>query len=816
MRRWLKISIGITVSLIILLTVGGFIFYKILTATLPEYSGKLKYSGISHQIKIYRDSTAVPYIIAKDDKDAAFALGFVHAQERLFTMDMVRRAGEGRLSEILGPKALPFDEMFRTIGVGRIAKDLYKQLSPESKMLLKAYSEGVNFYIDKNKNKLPVEFDILGYTPGKWTPVSSLVIIRMMGWELNIGWWSDIALSDLISKLGYEKVKEILPEYPENAPYIIPSEIKKYRKLAGDFFKTDREFRDFIGWTGTHIGSNNWIVNGKHSETGSPIIANDTHLALSAPCKWFAAVIKSKNWNAAGVTLPGAPAVVIGKNNNISWAVTNIMEDDADFYYEKLDSTGNNYFYDGKWHPLSVIKDTIKVKDSADVVIKIRSTVHGPIISNVHPYGTLLKDKNVLKNSISMHWLGSYPSDELLAFVKINKAENWNEFKAAFDTYYLPGQNFVYGDKEGNIGYLFGAKLPIRASNNPSLIYDGTTKADNWKGFVPESQLPSLYNPPQGYIASANNKTIKNFKYYITNLWEPPSRIERITALLTSKSKYSVNDFKKYQNDFVSPYADSMTYYILNAFKNVKITDQNLKTVIELFKNWRYNLNQNEQVPAIYEVYFKHLLDNVFLNKMGKNLFNEFVFVQNIPFRSLMQLMHTPNSDWFDDPTTAAIEDRDEIIRKSMDDALTELEKKYGKDLTNWQWGRMHYVLFKHFFSGFSSILDHIIDIGPFPIGGDGTTIFNTEYPFTTGLDNIPELKHGEFENNLGPVVRYIYDFSHPNQFYLILTTGESGNIISKHYKDMTNMWLTGKYLKIRTDLSSIEKPGNKLLIINK
>ncbi len=201
---------------------------------------------------------------------------------------------------------------------------------------------------------------------------------------------------------------------------------------------------------------------------------------------------------------------------------------------------------------------------------------------------------------------------------------------------------------------------------------------------------------------------------------------------------------------------------------------------------------------------------------MSNKLFNEFVFIQNIPFRSLMQLMHNPYSDWFDDPSTPRIEDRDEVIRKSMAEALTELENKYGKDLTNWQWGGMHYVLFKHFFSGFSSIVDKLVDIGPYPIGGDGTTIFNTEYPFTTGLNNIPGFKHGEFENNLGPVVRYIYDFSRPDQFYLILTTGESGNVISKHYKDMTQMWLSGKYLKIRTDMRSIENPENKILIINR
>ncbi len=816
MPKWLKVTIGVIASLLILAAAGGIIFYKMLTASLPAYSGTVKAEKISRNIEIYRDSMAVPYIVAKSDEDAAFAMGYVHAQDRLFTMDLARRAGEGRLSEIFGPKTVPFDEMFRTIGIKRAAEKILSQLSPSSLQLLQAYSNGVNLYIKDAKGKYPVEFDLLGYSPEKWTPLSSLIIIRMMAWELNIGWWSDFAVTDLIQKFGYNKVKEIIPDYPENAPYIIPPELKNYPPISMSFWDTDKAFRSFMGWGGTHIGSNNWVVNGSMSASGKPIIANDTHLAFSAPGRWYAAVIKSADWDAAGVTLPGAPVIVIGKNQNISWAVTNIMEDDADFYVEKLDSSGTKYFYDGNWQNLRIIKDTIKVKDSSSVAFDIKLTGHGPIVSGIHPYSILYPDMHTSTPPISMHWLGSYPSDELLTFYKINKAENWNEFKSAFATYSVPGQNFVYADKEGNIGYLFGAKLPLRDSQSPTLIYDGTTDKYDWKGFVPENELPTLYNPSSNFIASANNKTEKNFKYYISNLWEPPSRIERIIELLGSKKKQSVKDFEKYQMDFVSPYAAELTKYILDAFKDAKITDGNLNTVLDLLKNWNFKMNQYAQAPAIYETFFMHLIRNIFMNKMGKDLFNEYVFVQNIPFRTVMQLMNDPQSWWFDDPSTARIETRDDVIRKSLTEAITELENKYGKDPAGWQWGRMHYVVFKHAFAGVSSILDHYINIGPFPIGGDGTTIFNTEYPLYSSITQYPSFKHGEFENNLGPVMRYIYDFSDPNEIRLILTTGESGNVMSRHYDDMTKLWLNGGYMRIRTDLTSIENKKNKLLIIQK
>ncbi len=783
MPRWLKITISIVVSLIIVFIVGGFFFYRMLVASLPDYNETVSSSNISSDVQVYRDSMAIPYIVAKNDEDVAFALGYVHAQERLFTMDLARRAGAGRLSEIFGRETVPFDKMFRTVGIKRMAKMIEDRMDKHSLKLLEAYSNGVNLYIERARGHYPVEFDILKYSPYKWKPLDCLIIGRMMAWELNISWWTDIVFSELVQKLGEEKVKEILPDYPENAPYIIPPGLKNLPKISSNFIDTDRRFRKFFGIDGTHIGSNNWIVNSKMSVSGAPIIANDPHLGYSAPGKWFAAVVRSDSWNAAGYTLPGVPVFVIGKNQNISWVLTNIMLDDADFYSEKIDSSGKNYFYQNSWHPLQIIKDTIYVKDSASVAFTIKITDHGPLISNIHPYEILFPETRIDTSAVSMRWTAQDFSDEFTAFLKINKAQNWKEFKDAFSTYAVPGQNFVYGDKAGNIGYIFGGKLPLRGSENPSFVFDGTTNKYDWKGYVPPNEIPDLFNPSENYIASANNKTLKNFKYHISNLWEPPSRIERITQLLNSKQKHTSSDFMKYQMDFVSPYAKKLTGYILRAFQDVKITDSNLKLAIELFKNWNYEMDQYSQVPSIYAVFFNHLLQNVYKNKMGNDLYNEFLFTTNVPYRSIMQLMENPSSLWFDDMSTPRTETRDEIIRKSLSQALTDLENKFGKDLKEWQWGTLHQAIFKHAFSGFSSLVDKIIDIGPFEIGGDGTTIFNTEYPFYESIEKFPRFRHTEFENNLGPSMRFIYDFSKPDEFFLILTTGESGNVMSDHYQ---------------------------------
>jgi penicillin G amidase len=814
MPKWLKILVGISITAVIFLTVLGFIFYNMLTSPLPVYEGEIRTTGIGYNIEIYRDSMAIPYIIARNEVDAAFGLGFVHAQERMFTMDIIRRAGEGRLSEVIGKEMIPFDRMFLTIGIKKFSFDNINKIAPEVRELLNAYSAGVNLYIRENKGKYPVEFDILGYEPEEWRPENSLTITRLLGWELNIAWWIDYTYALITAKLGEEKAREFLPEYNYSSPFSLPLALKN-NDIDLSFVKTDRKFRKLFGFGGTQIGSNNWVVNDSASASGRPIIANDPHLAYSAPGRWMAAVIKGGKWDAAGVTLPGVPGVVIGKNQNISWVLTNLMADDTDFYVEQLDSSGNNYMFNGKWEKLTARKVTIRVKNETDIEHIIKYTHRGPLITGIHPYDVFYENTDITKPVLSMRWTGDDFSDEMYSFYRINLAQNWDEFRNALSTFALPGQNIIYADRAGNIGYMMATRIPLRGGQQPALIYDGTIAASDWKGFIPFEQQPFVLNPPAGIMATANNKVIKNFSHYITNLWEPESRVERIYELLRAKKRHSVEDYKTYQMDILSPYARTLTPYILNAFKGFGFRDENLKRAIDLLSKWDFKFDRYSQVPSIYVVFLEHLLKNIYMDELGEDLFNEFVFIGNIPYRSLMKVL-TTNSPIIDNINTEEVEQRDDIIRKSLVDALGDLEKNYGKDLKFWQWGELHKVEFKHAFGGISDLVDRVVNIGPFSIGGDGTTIFNTEYPFHKGLEEFPRFDHDRFENDLGPVMRYIYDFARPDEFYLVLNTGQSGHIISPHYKDITDLWLKGEYMKIRTDLNSIRNPANRLFRIYK
>jgi penicillin amidase len=814
MQTWLKVTIGIVTSLIIIFIIGGYIFYNSLTESLPVYEGELKAPSLKSEVKIYFDSLAVPYIIAEYDEDASFTLGYLHARERMFSMDIIRRAGEGRLSEIFGLETLPFDKMFRTVGLSRTAKMIKEKMNPEGLKLLEAYSRGVNFYLEEKKNKYPVEFDVLGYQPEEWKPEQSIIVMRMMAWELNLGWWTDLAFTELVQKLGEEKVKEILPDYPENAPTIIPADIKKFAQINSNFIETDKSFRKFIGMSGTHLGSNNWVVNSRMSASGKPIIANDPHLAYRAPGIWYVAVIKSPLWNASGVTLPGVPGIVIGKNENISWTLTSIMTDETDFYFETLDSSRTKYLLDGSWKDFIIIEDTIYTRDGIKEPIEIKYTHRGPIISGIHPYNFVFNEDESTYPPISMRWLGNEFSDEMDAFLKINKAKDWNEFKSAVEKFNIPGQNFVYADKDGNIGYVFGGALPIRTNNTTTFVYDGSTTKNDWKGFVSRNELPFLFNPTTNFIATANNKVIKDFKYHITNLWEPSSRIERITEVLQSKSNHSVEDYMKYQEDIYSPYAKTIVPYILYAFENVEVKDKNLTQSLKLLREWNFEMDKYQQAPAIFLTFFDKLMKNIYLDEMGEDLFNQYVFLANVPYRNILDLLQNPYSAWYNDVKKNARKTRDDVIRQSLNDALDELESKLGKDVKDWQWGRIHTVTFKHAFSGISGLLDDVINIGPYEISGDGTTIFNTEYAFSESIEEYPLFRHDPFDCELGPSMRFIYDFAKPDEFYLILTTGQSGNIFSDHYQDQTELFLNGKYMKIRTDENAIKNPGNKLLRI--
>jgi penicillin amidase len=487
------------------------------------------------------------------------------------------------------------------------------------------------------------------------------------------------------------------------------------------------------------------------------------------------------------MSVPGIPAVVAGRNDSIAWGVTNAMADDADFYVEQIDSTNQErYLYNGSWRPLTFIDDTIQVRGDSDISLRIRLTHHGPIVSDI----VTPLQKAHYPFVASMRWTGFEIDDQIEAFNKIDRAENWEQFTAGVREFAVPGQNFVYGDVKGNIGYWCGVRLPIRGRQSSLFPLPGWDINAEWKGFVPFHQLPHLYNPPEGYIATANNKIVDDsYPYYISDLWEPPSRIVRLREVLGKNGElFAVADFERLQNDQFSHFAKEMVPYIMAIFRDSTHNTPEEQRTLEYLRNWNFMFTREDIGTSIFQQFFVRLLENIYKDEMGDDLFHDFVVLGNIPIRVTARLMQEGTSVWFDDVTTEVIETRDIIIRKSLRQALDMLRRQSGNDMRKWRWGDLHTVTLRHPF-GLQKPLGTIFNLGPYPVGGGSTTLTSGEYSYTE-----------PFTVTVGPSFRQIFDMANALEVRSVLPSGQSGQVFNKCYDDQTKLWLNGGYRIARSD----------------
>jgi penicillin amidase len=788
-----KILIGVAATVLILLTVGAGVAYYLVTRSFPVNSGNVKVRGLQSGVQVFRDTYGVPHIYAASDHDGYFAVGYAHAQERLWQMDLVRRAGMGRLSEILGSSALPADKMFRTLGLWRLAKTNAGLLDPQVRSAVQAYADGVNAFIESHRGKYPIEFDMLGFEPEPWTIEQSIVIVRLMAWELNFSRWTDILMGVLVQKFGEERAREVFPNWPAGGPFILPKEGKKKGTVVfpTQLMQADMSYRKLIGIGDMSSGSNAWAIGGAKTVSGKPIVANDPHLMLMAPGRWYELHLNTPSVDVAGPSIAGVPFVVIGRNEHIAWGVTNAMMDDADYYVEEVDSVQypTKYRFNDEWRPIIQYIDTIVVKDSPPIVYTSYWTHHGPIVNRIEA------NARFSPQLISMRWTGNDPSDEAKTFYLINRARTWDDFKEALKSFGSPAQNFVYGDVEGNIGYYTGGRLPIRTVKPALVPLAGNTGQFEWKGYVPFEKMPQRYDPPEGIIVTANNKIIDDsYPYYISNTWEPPWRATRINEVLNSQDKFSVEDVQRLQLDLVSLQARDLVPIILRAFDSVDVRNDDIKTALTYFRTWNFEMTRNDVATTLFEDFFVKAIHNTFDDEFGGQLIGLYDTLATMPMTIITELLQKDSSVWFDDITTPKTETRNEIIRKSLEDAVNDLKGLLGGELKEWQWGRLHKIEFKHVFSA-NSLLRPIFDVGPYPVGGSHSTIWKGDFSL-----NQP------YSNTVGPSTRQIFDLADMNNTRAVTPPGESGQIFYKHYSDQVQLWLLGQYRRMPMQRDVIER----------
>jgi penicillin G amidase len=785
MKSFKRIAVSIVVFLAILILILLVVLSRISRRGLSDYNENVNIKGLEHPVKIYHDENGIPHIYAVTEHDLYMATGYVMAQERLWQMDLLRRVTLGRLSEIFGDDFIKTDLLLRSLRYTEKSFKILSQSSPEMINILKAYSEGINDYIDKNKGNYPIEFFLLGYKPEKWEPYQSLNLIGYMAWDLKSG-WNELVLDKIGSKLDSAHLAGLLPDNLKQKSVI-------YQTGSKDLMSKNTLLNlSLLDKSGLDIfcGSNNWAVSGKRSETGKPLLANDMHLSFNIPGTWIQIhQVINDTLNVTGLALPGQPLIIVGHNDSIAWGMTNAYVDNLDYYEEKINPLDSNqYLLNGKWYNFKIYQDTIISKGGSKNARKFRTNEHGPVVSEF---------KGVQDRVLTIRWVGDFESNEFQSIYLLNRANNWNEFKNAFRTFRSISQNVAYADIKGNIGLYCCAGVPVRKRDKIFAVLPGWTDEYDWKGLVPFDSLPWVYNPECGYIISANNKTTdENYPYHIGTWFSLPYRFDRIKEMIENKQKLSVNDFKSMQNDQYSKYAELFIATLLPLFDSDSDLTQEEKAILQLLKFWDFEMSSQRIAPAIIELWSCHFIKNTFSDELGNDSYNLFMENDLLPRIALYNILVEKRSVWLDNIETQQKETLDDISRISFKETIEEMINKYGKDTTNWKWGKIHQLTLKHPLAK-AKVLNRIFKLnrGPYNVGGS----YHTVSPYSFLYGDPQNVVHGASHRNIYVVGDWDHNCS-------VIPTGNSGICSGDFYCNQTDLYIKGEYHYDYFSLEEVKK----------
>lgn len=790
-----------TVSMIIIFIAFAFFVIYLVNVSVQNDFQEISTNHVKKEIEINSNFYGIPYINASNEEDLFFATGYYQASMRLWQMDYYRRLAGGRLSEIFGKETVKIDKFMRCFDIESIAQSNYKSISGKSKTILDAYSRGVNYYIEKNHSGLSFEFNALNYKPGKWKPYHSLMIGKFLTFELSLSIWADITFGEIFDKLGSEKVKLFLPNEDYNTiTYKVPSKQTVIKKNISFYNQELFDIKAKLGIGGSSSGSNCWTFRNTDS-TGlsNSILANDAHLLLGAPARWMQMRLTTPEIDVIGMTIPGIPLILSGRNKNIAWGITNVMVDGFDYFIEKLDKKQENYYTnDSLLSKLTYVLDTINISGDSPEIYYKRKTANSYLISDFHILSDSklflkFESKDKLKgfqerNNLSFKWIGNYNDDDIYSLYKINKSRNYEEFKDATRHWASPGLNFHYCDKSGNMGVISAGFIPLRnPSCNPNLPNPAWIKDYSWRGVTKLSDsIFSVYNPQEKFLATANNKLSLRNDIFISDHWEPDSRVMRISELLTESVVFTNRDAQYLQNDFLSLYAKEIINICLPVLKtyNNLLTDEE-KDNIKLLQDWDYILSRASVNASFYTMFYENLVKNTFFDELGSRIYKQYSFISSLPTRKILSLLKMPDSELFDIQGTKNIENKEFIIFKSYRDALVQFNDYFGNiPLANRTYGKMHTLTLEHPLSK-SKFLKPAVTLGPFETGGNNTTINNGEWNLTNPYKQV-----------IGASMRIICDMN-SNFVYTSLPGGISGDPMHPNYSDQLQIWLNGGYVKL-------------------
>ncbi|TWG77177.1 penicillin amidase [Cellulosimicrobium cellulans J34] len=813
-----NVLLVVAALLVVALVAGAAFVVVTVRRPLPQASGEIEVPGLEGQVTVLRDARGVPQIYADTPEDLFRAQGFVQAQDRFFEMDYRRHVTAGRLAELVGdnPDAIAADTVTRTFGWRQVAEEEWDVVSDETKSYLQAYAEGVNAYLEnRSPSEIAIEYTVLGLQvdvaePEPWDPVDSLAWLKAMAWDLRGNYDDELERALAFGTLqDAGRVAELFPAYPSdvNAPILDPGELENPQQVAlelgpearaaygSDHLQSALEAADraldavpvLVG-RGEGTGSNSWVVSGEHTASGMPILANDPHLSLGAPGIWAQVGLHCNEvgpdcaFDVAGFSFAGFPGVIIGHNAQLAWGLTNMGADVTDFFVERV--RDDTYLRGDEWVPLESRTETLRVAGGDDVELEIRSTVHGPIVSEAIPatesaVGTPALDTRLGEYAVSLQWTALEPGRTADAVFAFNLAQDADDMQEAAALFEVPAQNIVFATTDGHIGYQAPGKIPVRASVPDAVVpsdgtwpRDGSDERYDWQGYVPSEEMPRVVDPAEGFVVAANQAVLPaGVTPFLTTDWDYGYRAQRIRQLLEAEISagrtVDVDTMNEIQVDDRSPYAEVLVPLLLDQ----EIEDSFAAEGQELLADWDYRTDTDSAAAAYFAAVWRNLLELTFWDDLAV----------------VTRLLDDPTNPFWDDrQTVSVVETRDEVLTQALVSARLDLTVEQSKQPSDWAWGTLHVLALEHPILGGESIPGPVRNwVNPDPVRmPGGSSIVNA-----TAWD----AASGSFDVTAGPSMRMVVDLGDLDRSTWVTVTGTSGHPASKHYADQLKTWARGE-----------------------
>jgi penicillin amidase len=772
---------------------GGYAWW---TRGLPQTSGSVTLNGLSAPGRVIRDAYGVPHIFAATNADALRLLGYLHAQDRMFQMDITRRVSEGRLAETIGADGLRFDRLFRTLDLAGHARKSLPSLSAEARGLLDAYAAGVNAWLKESGRALPIEYTVLGLTPEPWKAGDSILWGKTMAWKLSANWRQDALRGKLARHFDRPRIERLFPKPFPEWPVTTQPRLNGASRADGTGAPTHSpqqtdakaaaiDFAEMLALPSIgHGASNEWVVDGSRSVTGKPLLANDPHLDLGVPILWYLVRITTPEMTLAGATAPGAPVVLLGQNSHIAWGFTTTESDTQDLFVETLDPEKPGHYRSPEGpRPLVEERMEIPVKGGAPVPFLRRSTHRGPIISD------MMGDLNNAGQLVSLAWTGLGDADTSAeAFLGINRARNWDEFRAALRLYQSPTQNIVFASTDGAIGFVNAGNVPLRKSGDGRYPSDGAAGDGDWTGVAPFENWPQLFNPPAGAIANANNAvTSLDSPVWYGYDQHPGFRARRIVELLGARERHDLASFAAIQMDIEAAHARDLVPFLLKLPADGPLARQ----ALDLLRNWDFKAAHDRPEPLILDWWLRRM--NHHLLRAGLEALAPTVGGLNAA--AVIDILRRPDGFCNGDADCMG------AVKSAFEDTLRDLSGRYGSDASRWRWGDEHKALMAN------QVLDRVPGF---------KILFNLDFPSDGGYYSVnrggnvgPVSPEHPMSRNSGAGFRGIYDLADPSRSRFIVATGQSGHPLSPHYADQLPLWRRGDGIRLHVSEAEL-MAGNR------